>query len=69
MRAETGRNVRLVDENRKVEERLERIDELRETGGRVVLLAEVRKLLAEAEAAVAARDDSQKPSGPPPSAA
>jgi hypothetical protein len=61
--------VRRVDENRKVEERLERIDELRETGGRVVLLAEVRKLLAEAEAAVAAREDSPKPSGPPPSAA
>jgi hypothetical protein len=64
-----------VDENRKVEERLERIDELREAGGRVVLLAEVRKLLAEAEAeaAVAARDDSpqppESPSGPPPRAA
>jgi hypothetical protein len=62
-----------VDENRKVEERLERIDELREAGGRVVLLAEVRKLLVEAEAAVAARDDSpqppESPSGPPPRAA
>jgi hypothetical protein len=61
-----------VDENRKVEERLERIDELRETSGRVVLLTEVRKLLAEAEAAVAARDDApppDSPSGPPSRAA
>jgi hypothetical protein len=62
-----------MDENRRLEERLERIDGLRGTGGRVVLLAEVRKLLAEAEAALAARDDPPKipetPSGPPPRAA
>ncbi len=58
-----------VDENRRVEERLERIDGLREQGGRVVLLAEVRKLLAEAEAALAARDNPPEPSGPPPRAA
>jgi hypothetical protein len=53
-----------VDENPKVEEQLQRIEQLRETGGRVVLLAEVRKLLAEAEAASAGRDDSPKPSAP-----
>lgn len=61
--------MRLVDENPKVEEQLQRIEKLKETGGRVVLLAEVRKLLAEAEAAAAARKDAPKPSGPSTSAA
>jgi hypothetical protein len=56
--------VRLVDENPRVEEQLQRIEQLRETGGRVVLLAEVRKLLAEAEAASAGRDEPPKPSAP-----
>jgi hypothetical protein len=44
-----------VDEARRVLERLERIDRLRAGGGpRVVVLAEVRKLLEEGEAWLAA---------------
>jgi hypothetical protein len=44
-----------VDEARRVLERLERIDRLRSAGGsRTVLLAEVRKLLQEGEAWLAA---------------
>jgi hypothetical protein len=46
---------RCMDEARKVIERLERIDRLRSAGGsRAVLLAEVRALLDEGEAWIAA---------------
>jgi hypothetical protein len=58
-----------MDDDPRVEERLRRIDGLRGSGGRVVLLAEVRKLLAEAEAALAGREGGPKasePSDPPP---
>ncbi len=43
-----------MDEARQVLERLERIDRLRDGGSRVVVLAEVRKLLEEGEAWLAA---------------
>ena len=59
-----------MEENRRIEERLERIDGLRGQGGRLVLLAEVRKLLAEADAALAERGDPPpKPPETPPRAA
>ena len=57
LRVVSSPTVRRVEEDPRVEEQLHRIDGLR--GGktdRVVLIAEVRKLLAEAEAALAARE-------------
>jgi hypothetical protein len=47
-----------MDEARRLLERLERIDRLRERGGaRPVMLGEVRKLLEEGEAWIAAEPD------------
>jgi hypothetical protein len=54
-----------MDDDPRVEERLRRIDGLRGTNRRVVLLAEVRKLLAEAEAVLADRDGGSERSEPP----
>jgi hypothetical protein len=55
-----------VEDEPRVEEQLQRIDGLRGTTDRVVLLGEVRKLLAEAEAALAQRhpelDEPKDPS-------
>ncbi len=49
-----------------MEEQLNRIDGLRGRTDRVVLLGEVRKLLAEAEAALAARHpEPEGPKDPP----
>jgi hypothetical protein len=51
-----------MDEARQVLERLERIDRLRDGGGsRVVVLAEVRKLLEEGEAWLAAEGPGTGP--------
>lgn len=62
LRVVSSPTVRRVEEDPRVEEQLHRIDGLRGKTDRVILINEVRKLLAEAEAALAARH--AEPDGP-----
>ncbi len=55
LRAVSSPTVSRVEDDPRVEEQLQRIDGLRGKTDRVVLLGEVRKLLAEAEAVLAQR--------------
>ncbi len=62
--------VRRVEDDPRVDEQLQRIEGLRGKSDRVVLLGEVRKLLAEAEAVLAERGPEAKdPSDSPHDAA
>lgn len=62
LRAVSSPTVRKVEDDPRVEEQLQRIDGLRGKTDRVVLIGEVRKLLAEAEAVLAEREP--EPEGP-----
>ena len=55
LRAVSPPTVRRVEDDPRVDEQLQRIEGLRGKTDRVVLLGEVRKLLAEAEAVLAER--------------
>ncbi len=60
LRAVSPPTVRRVEDDPRVDEQLQRIEGLRGKSDRVVLLGEVRKLLAEAEAVLAERDPESK---------